>query len=68
MFPVIPGAREIWITNMAILFECCEGEKECECRCPEIGGCPCPREGKPACRVVEFDFGDKDHDHDDDSV
>lgn len=66
MFPFIPGANEIWITKMAILFEGCEGERECECHCPEIIGCTCLREGKPACRMVELNLGDKEHHHEDD--
>jgi hypothetical protein len=53
MFPFIPGGRELVITGMAILFGAWErdGDRSCD-RTP--GECPCPQEGKPASRVLEF--------------
>lgn len=54
-FPLIPGAHEIEIDRMVILFAH-EG-----CRCPEPEGCPCPKPGKPSCRTIEFSHGEERH-------
>jgi len=62
MFPFVPGAREIWISEMAVLFHCDEERRDCDCRCPKVEGCPCPEDAIPACRFVEFSLADKDHD------
>ena len=61
MFPFVPGAREVWIDKMAILFATREHGA---CCCPEIEGCPCPEPGEPARHVVEFSRGREDREHD----
>jgi hypothetical protein len=53
MFPFVPGAGDLWVTEIAILFDA-DPEDECDCECPEIEGCPCPHRGEPACQVIEF--------------
>src|SRR5262249_29808616 len=60
-FPFIPGAHEITIDQMVILFPAHE-----RCRCPEPEGCACPKSGKPSCRVIKFIRGEQDHDKDQD--
>jgi hypothetical protein len=54
MFPFVPGARDVRISKMAILFATPEQD---DCGCPKIEGCPCPEPGRPACRIVEFNRG-----------
>jgi hypothetical protein len=53
MFPFIPGAGDLWINKIAILFDA-DLEADDDCGCPEIEGCPCPRRGEPARQVIEF--------------
>jgi hypothetical protein len=61
MFPFIPGGAELSITKMAILFS---GFEPGGCEPPKVEECPCPQEGKPACRVVEFTDGPRSSDGD----
>jgi Tc toxin complex TcA C-terminal TcB-binding domain/Protein of unknown function (DUF2934) len=61
MFPFIPGGAELSITKMAILFSGFEPEG---CERPRMEECPCPQDGKPACRVVEFTHGPRGCDGD----
>jgi hypothetical protein len=65
MFPFVPRASELSITSMAILFHTREHD-ECDHSSdrPKIGDCPCPQEGRPASRVLEFTHGPQ-HRHDD---
>ena len=51
MFPLVPGAWEISITKMALLFSSC-GDWDRDC--PKVEECPCTPEREPACRIVEF--------------
>jgi hypothetical protein len=53
MFPFVPGAGELWITQIAILFDA-DPETDAECNCPDIEGCPCPHRAEPARQVIEF--------------
>ena len=61
MFPFVPGLDELSISRMAILFHVRHHD---DCDGPRMAECPCPREERPACRVVEFSHGPQ-HGHDD---
>ena len=65
MFPFIPGAEELSITQMALLFNACADECDDRRTCVE---CPCPEERGPACRVVEFSHGSRDEPEDPERV
>ncbi|MGA2167154.1 MAG: neuraminidase-like domain-containing protein [Terracidiphilus sp.] len=54
MFPFVPGAGEVSISKMAILFS---GPDHEICNRPKAEECPCPQEGRPDCRVLEFTRG-----------
>lgn len=58
MFPYVPGASEVSIRGMAILFH----EQEDDCNRWKAEECPCAHESEPAKRVVEFRHGDQDKD------
>jgi hypothetical protein len=59
MFPYVPGAGEVSVTGMAILFHGGDGgERDCEC----AKECPCSEEVDPAKRVVRFRHGHQDRD------
>jgi hypothetical protein len=64
MFPYIPGADELSITQMAVLFNTCTDE---DVDCP-TSECPCPEERQSACRVVEFSHGSRDRPDDPEHV
>jgi hypothetical protein len=66
IFPFVPGANELSITSMAILFHAAREHDECDRPGdhPKIEECSCPLEGKPASRVLEFTHGPQ-HRHED---
>jgi hypothetical protein len=59
MFPYVPGAGELSITGMAILFHAEDGDDSERFKEKE---CPCPEEVEAACRVVTFTNGRPDED------
>jgi Tc toxin complex TcA C-terminal TcB-binding domain/Protein of unknown function (DUF2934) len=61
MFPCIPGAADLSITSMAILFHAANPG---DCNCPEPNDCPCPGEEKAAARILEFRHGHQPHGED----
>lgn len=63
MFPYVPGAADVEITSMAVLFHSLEPD---DCHCARPGDCPCPDREKVASRVLEFKH-DR-HPHHEDSL
>ena len=61
MFPYIPGAGEISITGMAILFHANTDDGR---GCWTTEECPCPQEGEPARHVVGFKHGCREREDD----
>jgi hypothetical protein len=61
MFPFVPGADDLSVPRMAILFSARDRD---DCDRPRMGECPCPRDQEPARRVVEFIRDHRDRDHD----
>ena len=53
MFPFIPGGRELWIEQMALVFE---ARRARLCTCPEHESCPCQPPCRPAAHEVEVSF------------
>jgi len=52
MFPFVPGHRELYIDELALLFNRCE---HCGCECP--GECPCCKDPAPAGYEIELERG-----------
>jgi hypothetical protein len=64
MFPYIPGAHELSITQMMVLFKT-RADEHVDCLTSE---CLCPRAGPAACRAIECSRGSRDRPDDSEHV
>ena len=65
LFPFIPGGRELWVDEMAVVFA--HDDERCECGAPP--DCPCSCCCRPAAREIEYvrcdgDEAERDGDRD----